>query len=630
VSECPPGTKVGRAERSRRTPKRGVTLAPKSVSLLTGANGEQMRPTDRELVERARKGDREALGDLVERYRDMIYGLGYHLTRNFESARDLAQEAFVQAYLKLGQLREPARFSGWLRQITTNVHHNLSRRREVTTVALEEAREVPDTKQPSGIEVVVREALMKLREPERLALTLHYINGYSQSEIGEFLGVRPETVKTRLASARQHLKTEVMAMVEDTFEKKKLPDEFTEETVAEAMRRGDEAMRNHLRGEALRNYEEALAALDKLEPTAEHRQLKIELLRRKGNALAHAPGGPEPVRFHEEALALAEQLGDRGRQAQMLLSLAGTYANTGQEQKATEACERAHQLYRELEDAHGEAECLSWMGTQRLFAKDPEAAQKYFAEALRVAEPLKIDFLIFVSRAVLALLTELGMDGFPRALGWGGGCAVLDRIDGVTRYQGEREFMKTGDAPPPFRHSGPLHQVSHLRTFLDPSVVVGGSWSGDCGSYWHRQLRATVTVKSDSEHVTVPVGEFRNCLLTQQVTTESDQSQDVPETARALDRRFLCGTRHAWYAPGVGLVQLHVQSAEGSEALMQLSQFSLATERSGYLPLAVGNTWDYIWANLPPEYAAKDLYRVAANRGHDWFLEHYAYCTNRE
>ena len=39
--------------------------------------------TDRQLVERVREGDREAVGDLVERYRDMVYGLGYHLTNDF-------------------------------------------------------------------------------------------------------------------------------------------------------------------------------------------------------------------------------------------------------------------------------------------------------------------------------------------------------------------------------------------------------------------------------------------------------------------------------------------------------------------------------------------------------------------
>jgi len=213
-----------------------------------------MEQTDRRLVERVREGDREAFGDLVDRYRDMVYGLGYHLTHDFEAARDLAQEAFVQAYLKLGQLRDPERFSGWLRRIATNVHRNQLERREVATVALEDAGEVPDTRRPSEIEVVVREALAKLREPERLALTLHYVNGYSHADIGGFLGVRPETVKTRLARARQHLKTEVMAMVEDSFGEHKLPEEFTKETVEAAVERANALMQDGKFGEAYWAY----------------------------------------------------------------------------------------------------------------------------------------------------------------------------------------------------------------------------------------------------------------------------------------------------------------------------------------------------------------------------------------
>jgi DNA-directed RNA polymerase specialized sigma24 family protein len=84
-----------------------------------------MAPTGRQLVTRAREGDQEAFGALVDRYRDMVYGFAYHLTRDFEAARDLAQEAFVQAYLKLGQLRDPDRFPAWLRRIIAKLHRNL-------------------------------------------------------------------------------------------------------------------------------------------------------------------------------------------------------------------------------------------------------------------------------------------------------------------------------------------------------------------------------------------------------------------------------------------------------------------------------------------------------------------------
>lgn|GEM_PF-2934045 len=83
-------------------------------------------------------GDRWAFGELVEKYRQMIYGFGYHLTGEFESARDLAQEAFIQAYLKLDHLREPDKFVGWLRQIALNVYRVQARKHGVMTVALAE------------------------------------------------------------------------------------------------------------------------------------------------------------------------------------------------------------------------------------------------------------------------------------------------------------------------------------------------------------------------------------------------------------------------------------------------------------------------------------------------------------
>jgi RNA polymerase sigma-70 factor (ECF subfamily) len=184
-----------------------------------------------QLVDRSRGGDQEAFGQLVDCYRDMVYGLAFHLTGSFEEARDLTQEAFVQAYLKLGQLREPAKFGAWLRQITVNLYRTQARTPTVATVPLgEEAEAVPQA-QPSEIEAVVREALGRLREAERLALTLHYINGYSQAEIGAFLGVDAGTVKGRLARARRHLREEVMQMVEDVFDRNALPAEFAQDVI---------------------------------------------------------------------------------------------------------------------------------------------------------------------------------------------------------------------------------------------------------------------------------------------------------------------------------------------------------------------------------------------------------------
>jgi RNA polymerase sigma-70 factor (ECF subfamily) len=191
-----------------------------------------MPATDEELVRRTRDGDQSAFGILVERYLDMVYGLGYHMTTDFETARDCAQETLVQAYLKLDQLRDAGRFASWLRQIAVNVCRAHQRRPHVDTVSLE-ANDVgePPRRPPSSTELLVREALDKLRPADRLSLTLHYINGYSHSEIGNFLGVRAETVKTRLARARQHLREEMIQMVEHAFEQRSLPSEFRRNVV---------------------------------------------------------------------------------------------------------------------------------------------------------------------------------------------------------------------------------------------------------------------------------------------------------------------------------------------------------------------------------------------------------------
>jgi len=78
-------------------------------------------PTDTEIITEVICGNPEAYGILVHKYQGAVYGLCYHLTSNFADAQDLAQEAFIQAYLSLVELRKPACFAGWLRRIAANL-----------------------------------------------------------------------------------------------------------------------------------------------------------------------------------------------------------------------------------------------------------------------------------------------------------------------------------------------------------------------------------------------------------------------------------------------------------------------------------------------------------------------------
>src|SRR5206468_1386063 len=85
--------------------------------------------SDEALVEAARRGDRDAFGLLVERYRVLVYAFCFARLRNKEEAEDTAQEAFLRAYQYLPEFRMADRFGGWLMRIARNLCTDVVRRR---------------------------------------------------------------------------------------------------------------------------------------------------------------------------------------------------------------------------------------------------------------------------------------------------------------------------------------------------------------------------------------------------------------------------------------------------------------------------------------------------------------------
>ena len=118
-------------------------------------------------------------------------------------------------------------------------------------------------------------------------------------------------------------------------------------------------------------------------------------------------------------------------------------------------------------------------------------------------------------------------------------------------------------------------------------------------------------------------------MLMELTTVETSVPDTAPERSRLLNRTVLCGRRHAWYAPGVGLVQLQIEPEQGAEALIQLHDCTISTESQDYLPLAVGNAWTYGWANVPSNYVAREWYRVTAQTENRWHLAHGAFVYER-
>jgi len=175
------------------------------------------------IVTRARDGDAEAFGILVRRFQDMAVGYSYSILHDFQLAEDAAQEAFFEAYRTLSKLREPAAFAGWFRRIVFKQCDRITRRRVVATVPLDTA---PDPIHAAAVvsgfsrtederKAEVFEAVRQLPEHERSAMTLFYIGGYSMDEVATFLEVPVSTVKGRLHSARERLRTMLLDTVAD-------------------------------------------------------------------------------------------------------------------------------------------------------------------------------------------------------------------------------------------------------------------------------------------------------------------------------------------------------------------------------------------------------------------------------
>lgn len=191
------------------------------------------------LVRAAQDGDAAAYGQIVRQCQDMVYGCAYAFLGDFHLAEDVAQESLLDAYRNLRRLREPAAFLGWLRRIVQYHCSRAVRRRRVPVVPLDtlgtcsDPAPGPDQRAESQeMQEKVLEAVKALPPPQREVTTLFYISGYSQQDIAEFLEVPAATVKSRLHASRQRLKERMIAMVKQTLDEHRLPDDFAGKIVA--------------------------------------------------------------------------------------------------------------------------------------------------------------------------------------------------------------------------------------------------------------------------------------------------------------------------------------------------------------------------------------------------------------
>jgi RNA polymerase sigma-70 factor (ECF subfamily) len=169
------------------------------------------------LVSRSARGDEQAFGVLVERYKGMLYSMAYRLMKDRGRAEDAAQESFIKAWAALPGFKGESKFSSWMYRICYNTCISELRKKR-PEVELDEAMGV-GVEGPAqefrnrDIQAVIHDEVSRLPDDYRAALTLFHFNGLSYDEIARLVHKPMGTVKAQIHRGRALLKARLLERV---------------------------------------------------------------------------------------------------------------------------------------------------------------------------------------------------------------------------------------------------------------------------------------------------------------------------------------------------------------------------------------------------------------------------------
>ncbi|MCG9129200.1 sigma-70 family RNA polymerase sigma factor [Candidatus Poribacteria bacterium] len=204
---------------------------------------------DSDLIQQTLEGDQQAFAVLVEKYQKQIHALAWQKIGDFHIAQEITQDAFFTAFQKLSTLTNHNRFAGWLYVITNRKCIAWHRKKVPQPQSLEATDHVEleevyyseymtqqrEEAAKQKRHAIVQKLLSNLQESERTVVNLYYIAEMTCEDIGRFLGVSPNTVRSRLFRARNRLKKEE-AMIKENLSSFKLPTQLTDNIMQEISR----------------------------------------------------------------------------------------------------------------------------------------------------------------------------------------------------------------------------------------------------------------------------------------------------------------------------------------------------------------------------------------------------------
>jgi RNA polymerase sigma-70 factor (ECF subfamily) len=171
---------------------------------------------DRDLVELAQQGDRDAFAVLVRTHADRLFGIARRILRQVDLADDAVQLALVTAWRELPSLRDPAKFTSWSTRILVRICYDSSRNSRLAAVNLvpldaATTRSVGDISDDVALGDQLERAFRRLPPEQRSILVLRHYVGLEPAEIADTLGVPAGTVRSRLHYAHREMRAALEA-----------------------------------------------------------------------------------------------------------------------------------------------------------------------------------------------------------------------------------------------------------------------------------------------------------------------------------------------------------------------------------------------------------------------------------
>jgi len=194
--------------------------------------------SDADLIQSCRDGDQRAFGQIVERYQSLVCSVAYSRCGNLAMSEDLAQEAFIQAWRKLVDLKDVTKFKSWVctivRNLATRSHQRSIRNVDAHATQLELAAEPSSPASDPAEHIITTEqeqlvwnALAEIPENYREPMILFYREEQSIAKVAESLELSSDAVKKRLSRGRKFLQEALAATVETTLQNSKPTKTFT-------------------------------------------------------------------------------------------------------------------------------------------------------------------------------------------------------------------------------------------------------------------------------------------------------------------------------------------------------------------------------------------------------------------